>query len=238
VQQESAPHVSPPESADNTLDAEGAAPFQAPVALMLAAEDQARADFYALLARLLLAPPDGGLLLALAGADQISAEGEFALEDAWLKLTQAASVLDAGAVADEFDQLFIATGTPLLNPYGSFYIAGHLNDFPLAGLRQDLARLKLARARGVGESEDHLGALCETMRVLVQGGAGLNRQPLLAQKQFFEAHLRPWYARCIADIVAAPPANFYRLVGGVADAFLSIEAQAFAVLDAADPIAA
>jgi TorA maturation chaperone TorD len=214
------------------------APATVAVSLPLADEDQARADFYALFARLLLAPPDAALLAALGQAEPISAIGEFALEDAWLALTQAASVLDAGAVADEFSALFEGIGNPLLNPNGSYYITGHLNDVPLANLRQDLARLKLARAPGVGDFEDHLGALCETMRVLVAGAPGFGRRPLAVQKQFFEAHLRPWYASCLADIAAAEPANFYRVVARVVDAFLSIEAQAFAVLDAFDPIAA
>jgi len=210
----------------------------ASVNLPLGGEDQARADFYALLARLLLVPPDGGLLAALAESEPVSAAGEFALEDAWLKLTQAASVVDAGAASDEFTLLFLSTGNPLLNPFGSFYLTGHLNDVPLVQLRHDLARLRLARAPGAGESEDHLGALCETMRVLIQGVPGIGRQPLLAQKQFFEAHIRPWYAACLADIAHAEGANFYRVVAAVADAFLSIEAQAFSVLDADDLIAA
>jgi len=210
----------------------------ASVNLPLGGEDQARADFYALLARLLLAPPDGGLLAALAESEPVSAAGEFALEDAWLKLTQAASVVDAGAASDEFALLFLSTGNPLLNPFGSFYLTGHLNDVPLVQLRHDLTRLRLARAPGAGESEDHLGALCETMRVLIQGAAGIGRQPLLAQKQFFEAHIRPWYAACLADIAHAEGANFYRVVAAVADAFLSIEAQAFSVLDTDDLIAA
>jgi TorA maturation chaperone TorD len=201
----------------------------------LADEDQARADFYALFARLLLAPPDDALLAALGAAEPVAAAGEFALEDAWLKLTQAAAVVDASAAADEFAAMFISTGTPPLNPYGSFYITGHLNDAPLADLRQDLARLRLARAPGVGEFEDHLGTLCETMRVLIQGGPGMAPRGLAVQKAFFEAHIRPWYAACLADIANSPDANFYRIVAGVVDAFLSIEAQAFAVLDTADP---
>jgi TorA maturation chaperone TorD len=208
------------------------------VAPPLGGEDQARADFYALFAHLLLAPPNDALLAALAAAEPIAAAGEFALEDAWLKLAQAASVVDAGLVADEFAAMFISTGTPPLNPYGSFYLTGHLNDVPLADLRHDLARLRLARAPGVGESEDHLGALCETMRVLIQGGPGMPARGLAVQKTFFEAHIRPWYAACLADIMASPDANFYRIVAGVVDAFLSIEAQAFAVLDATDPLAA
>lgn len=208
------------------------APFQT-IAIPLSDEDQARADFYALIARLLLAPPDGRLLAALAKAEPIVADGfdeaGRTLQDAWLKLTQAASVTDADAVAEEFDALFISTGNPLLNPYGSFYLSGHLNDFPLAALRQDLARLRIARARGVGEFEDHLGSLCETMRVLITGAPGIARQPLSEQKQLFLAHVQPWYEACLADIAGAGPANFYRVVAAFAGAFLAVEAHAFAV---------
>jgi len=210
----------------------------APVTLALADEDQARADFYALFARLWLAPPDASLLAALGQAEPISASGEFTLEDAWRALTQASSVMDAGAVRAEFSALFESIGNPLINPNGSVYITGHLNDVPLAELRQDLMRLGLARAPGVGEFEDHLGVLCETMRVLIAGSKGIPRRPLAVQKTFFETHIRPWYAACLADIDKAEPANFYRVVARVTDAFLSIEAQAFAVLDTQDPIAA
>jgi TorA maturation chaperone TorD len=217
------------------------------IALPLSDEDQARADFYALIARLMLAPPNAGLLAALAAAEPIRADGLAeagrALEDAWLKLTQAASVMDADAVAGEFSALFISTGNPLLNPNGSFYLAGHLNDVPLADLRQDLARLRIARARGVGEFEDHLGALCETMRVLIGGAPGIARQPLDEQKQLFAAHIQPWYAACLADIASAEAANFYRVVAAFAGAFLGVEALAFSMWEAGNdqaepPIAA
>lgn len=213
------------------------------VALPLSDEDQARADFYALIASLLLAPPGAALLAALAGADPIVADGldeeGRALQEAWLKLTQAASVVDAGAVAEEFTTLFISTGNPLLNPYGSFYATGHLNDVPLAELRQDLARMRLARVRGVGEFEDHLGCLCETMRVLIAGAPGIARRPLADQKHFFGAHLQPWYAACLRDIAGAEAANFYRVVGAFAGAFLAVESHAFAVWEPADaPLAA
>jgi TorA maturation chaperone TorD len=76
------------------------------------------------------------------------------------------------------------------------------------------------------------------MRVLIQGGPGMPPRGLAVQKAFFEAHIRPWYAACLADIAGSVDANFYRVVAGVVDAFLSIEAQAFAVLDVTDPIAA
>jgi TorA maturation chaperone TorD len=209
------------------------APVTAPLPLL--AEDQARADLYALLARLLLAPPDAALLAALASADPIlGTHDERPLEDAWEKLVLACSVLDPAAVQDEYAELFISTGTPRLNPYGSLYLSGYMNDHPLADLRRDLARLGLARAAGVGEFEDHLGALCETMRVLVAGAPGIARQPLARQKAFFDTHIQPWFGACLAHIAAADGANFYRLVAAFAGAFLAIEAEAFAVGDGMD----
>jgi TorA maturation chaperone TorD len=205
----------------------------------LSDEDQARADFYALIAGLLLAPPNAGLLAALAAAEPVHANGLAeagrALEDAWLKLSQAASVIDAGTVAEEFAALYISTGNPLLNPNASYYLMGHLNDVPLVALRQDLFRLGIARARGVGEFEDHLGALCETMRVLIAGAPGIRRQPLEEQQHLFNAHIQPWYAACLADIAGAEPANFYRVVAAFAGAFLAVEALAFAMWQPAEP---
>jgi TorA maturation chaperone TorD len=210
-------------------------PAQVAVPLPLAAEDQARADLYALAARLLLAPPDAALLASLAAADPIlGTSGERPLEDAWEKLVLACGVVDADAVSDEFAELFISTGTPRLNPYGSLYLAGYMNDKPLADLRADLARCGLARVQGVGEFEDHLGALCETMRVLVAGTRGVARQPLSCQRQFFATHIQPWYSACLADIASSEGANFYRLVAAFAAAFLAIEAEAFAVGEGLD----
>jgi TorA maturation chaperone TorD len=210
-----------------------AAPIAAP--LPLSGEDQARADLYALIARLLLAPPGAELLAGLAAADPIlGTRDERPLEDAWEKLVLAAAVMDANAVSDEFAELFISTGTPQVNPYGSLYLAGYMNDKPLADLRADLARLRLGRASQSFEFEDHLGALCETMRVLVAGRPGLARQPVDEQKQFFERHVAPWYARCLAEMAGAEGASFYRLVAGFARAFLAIEAEAFAFEEATD----
>jgi TorA maturation chaperone TorD len=200
--------------------------------LPLQGEEQARADLYALLARLLYRAPDDTLLAALAAADPIcAAQGDHALETAWERLVMGAGVVEAEVAADEFDALFVSTGNPKINPYGSFYLSGAMYDKPLAALRADLGRLRLARARGAGESEDHLAALCDTMRVLIGGAPAIPRRPLAVQKQFFETHLGTWYAACLADIAGAPEANFYRLVAAFAGAFLAIEAEAFAAWD-------
>jgi len=198
--------------------------------LPLAGEDQARADLYALLARLLLAAPDAGLLDALAGADPIVSVGvDAALEQAWEALSLASGVMDPDAVSEEFDALFISIGSPPVNPYGSRYLSGFMNDTPLAELRGALNRFGIRRIHGVGEFEDHLGALCETMRVLITGAPGIARQPVERQQAFFDAHIAPWYARCLDDIAGAEGSNYYRLVASLAGAFLDIEAQAFAV---------
>ncbi|MFC0250446.1 TorD/DmsD family molecular chaperone [Massilia consociata] len=212
------------------------APAFTAIPLPLSGEDQARADLYALLSRLLLAAPDAVLLDALAGADPIVATGgDLALEQAWEQLTLASGVMDPQAVADEFEALFISIGTPPVNPYGSRYLSGYMNDTPLAELRADLARFGIKRVRGVGEFEDHLGALCEIMRVLIAGAPAplaIARQPVERQRAFFEAHIAPWYARCVADIASADGANYYRLVARLAGTFLAIEAEAFVMGEA------
>jgi TorA maturation chaperone TorD len=232
---QSASTSSPPSTAHGAVRAGAPVAAPLPLPLPLSPEDQARSDLYALAARLLLAPPDAALLAGLAAADPILAEGgDHVLSDAWEKLVLAASVMDADAVAEEFDLLFISSGTPAINPYGSLYLSGFMHDTPLAELRADLAVFGIGRVRGAGESEDHLGVLCETMRVLIAGGPGIPRQPLARQKAFFEARIAPWYARCLNDIKNAGGANFYRLIAAFVAALLAIEAEAFAVEDGFD----
>ena len=234
--QSASPDLSSPPAPDA---ARAVPPPGVSVALPLSAEDQARADLYALAARLLLAPPDAALLAGLAHADPIKAGGgDHQLADAWEKLGLASSVMDADAVAEEFDTLFVSSGTPAVNPYGSLYLSGFMHDTPLAELRADLNAFGIGRVRGVAESEDHLGALCETMRVLIAGGSAgglaIRRQPLGRQKAFFEARIAPWYGRCLDDMAKAEGANFYRLVAAFVAALLTIEAEAFAVEDGFD----
>lgn len=202
--------------------------------LPLPQEEQARADLYALIACLLLAPPDTALLQDLAGAGPLSEEGEPGpdqpLHSAWKKLAAAAErSITSGVLQDEYDALFVGVGTPQINPYASLYIAGFMMEKPLMILRDDLARLGLARAASSGELEDHLGALCETMRLIITGEAGNGRQPLGRQKAFFNRHIASWYDRCLNDIRKSTDACFYRAVADFIGAFFSIEQQAFEI---------
>jgi TorA maturation chaperone TorD len=190
-------------------------------------EEQARADFYALCSRLLLHAPDADFLHALANADALDAEGDSPLGDAWENLVLAAAIIDADAAREEFDALFISIGTPQVNPYASVYLSGFMHEKPLARLRDDLAELGLGRTAGRGETEDHLAALCEAMRIMIASPDLALRRPLARQKAFFERHLAPWHARCLDDIRNASGANFYQRVADVIEAFLGIEAEAF-----------
>jgi TorA maturation chaperone TorD len=142
--------------------------------------------------------------------------------------------MDADAVAEEFDGPLHQHRHPLSTRTARSTCPGHLNDVPLAELRQDLARLGIARVRGVGEFEDHLGALCETMRVLIAGGPGIARQPLDEQKQLFRRPHRALVRALPGRHRGAEGANFYRVVAAFAGAFLAIEALAFRMWQPAD----
>jgi TorA maturation chaperone TorD len=72
---------------------------------MIPPEEAARANFYALLARLFYAPPDAALLKAIS-ADRL--EGDLA--GPWEELASAAASADPDAVREEYETAFIGTG--------------------------------------------------------------------------------------------------------------------------------
>lgn len=188
-------------------------------------EDRARADHYALLARLFYAPADAALLGAIVQSARSLGAGDGAFPQAWAALGEAAGRLDAAAVGDEYTALFVSVSKPVVIANASWYLTGFLQEEPLAELRDDLAELGLGRRGGVAETEDHIAALAEVMRHLVLTGpddAGLARQ-----QHFFHRHLAPWYGRFVDAVVAAPGADFYARAGSLLQAFFDIERQAF-----------
>ena len=132
----------------------------------VAPEDQARGNFYGLLARLFYAPPDEGILKALAIADEIDAEEE-TLALRWRELIAAAAVTEAEAVRWEYDAAFVGAGKAPVTLYAAGYSLRYTNETPLAALRADLKALGLARRQAAGEPEDHIAALCDVMRHLI-----------------------------------------------------------------------
>ncbi len=200
-------------------------PREAPVPL--AEEDEARANFYALLARLFGAPPDSALLAALAQADGLPSEGSSGeLAAAWKSLARAAASTDAEREREAYDRLFIGIGRPEVMLMGSWYLAGFMMEKPLASLRDDLAALGLSRMAGVCEPEDHFAALAEVMRHLV-----LECAPDCAQRQqrFFTRHIAPWYGKLADALERARQPGLYRAAGRFARAFLDIEMTSFRI---------
>lgn len=184
----------------------------------VSAEDQARADVYALLGALLAAPPQAPTLALLRELDAGDAEdGE--LMAAWALLRQSAERAEPQALAEEYHDLFIGVGRGELMPYGSWYLAGFLMERPLAELRVDLARLGFERKQEVHEPEDHVAALCETMSLVIADDA----IPFEQKREFFRKHLEPWVGRFFADLQGAQTARFYRAVGLLGERFMQVE---------------
>jgi len=201
----------------------------------LAPEDAARADFYALLARLFAAPPDAALLAAIATAPSLRADAQRE-DDAgpdicvgWDALRAASAAGDPDEIRQEYDDLFIGVGKSLVNLHGSHWTAGFMMDRPLAELRTTLQSLGLARREGVVMVEDHLSALCETMRLLVAGDATLAAQPIATQKAFFEAQIAPWIADCCDAIMQSPIAKYYAAVAQFTLGFMALERDSIAM---------
>jgi TorA maturation chaperone TorD len=201
----------------------------------LAPEDAARADFYALLARLFAAPPDAALLAAIAAAPPLHADAQRE-DDAgpdvcagWDALRAASAEGDPDDIRQEYDDLFIGVGKSLVNLHGSHRMAGFMMDRPLAELRTTLHGLGLARREGVAMVEDHLSALCETMRLLVAGDPTLGARPIEAQKAFFDAQIAPWIADCCDAIMQSPIAKYYAAVAQFTLGFMALERDSIAM---------
>jgi len=182
--------------------------------------DAARAQEYALLAALLLRAPDAGLLTKLS---KLRADAS-PLGLAHAALAESAAKTTAERVEREFFDLFIGLGRGELLPYGSYYLTGFLHERPLARLREDLARIGIARAEGVVEPEDHAGILCEIM-----SGLASNRLPAPpnSDQLIFDKHMAPWIGRFFADLENAETADFYKGVGALGRVFMNIETEAF-----------
>ncbi len=182
--------------------------------------DVARAQEYALLALLLMRAPDAALLSKLSAlrAD-VSPLGL-----AHAALAEAAEATRVEKVEREYFDLFIGLGRGELMPYGSYYLTGFLHERPLARLREDLARLGIARAEGMVEPEDHAGILCEIM-----SGLASRRLPAPpgSDRLIFEKHMAPWIGRFFADLENAAAADFYKRLGTLGRVYMDIEAEAF-----------
>ena len=191
-------------------------------------EDQARAEVYALLSNLFYRPPSKELLQAIATSNSMCNDGtDSGYCRAWRALQQAAASADAEAVIEEFDAAFISTGRPPVMLYGSFYLAGFLNEKPLAYLRDELVQMGLTRRGNSHESEDHISALCDVMCFLIVGDHDTPPAALDAQRDFFLRHVKTWYAQLCDAVSGASEIHFYKHVAQFARVFFDLENESF-----------
>ncbi|MGL4233262.1 MAG: TorD/DmsD family molecular chaperone [Casimicrobium sp.] len=206
----------------------------------VAAEDHARANLYALIARLFAAPPDTALIKAIASSPPLATDDDgAALPQAWSKLISASSVIDEDAARDEYEALFGGVGKALVNLHGSHHLAGFMMEKPLSDVRDALKTLGIARLETQTVVEDHISALCETMRLLIVGsgdaasqqkqGSTLAPQSVQTQREFFEAHIAPWVEKMCVEIAKQTLANYYAVVGQLTSAFIQVEREGFSI---------
>jgi TorA maturation chaperone TorD len=178
----------------------------------------ARTDSYTLLATLLNHAPSYDLLCQLQRMawDASMPEGLIA---AWIDLRKAARACAVTDIEREYQSIFVGLGQGEVVPYASWYREGLLMALPLARLRQDLAKVGLARRPQVHEAEDHAGLLCETMALL--GSRRTISLPTYAR--FFDNHVASWMVDFFSDVQKAPSARFYRAAAGLGLSLLQAE---------------
>lgn len=194
-------------------------------------EDQARAQLYGLVAALFRASPDEHLLSALVHAEGFQGEDEERTElgrtlaEAWRQMASACRSAFPVLLAHEHTALFAAPGRAEVTPYLLHYGMRYESETPLVDLRAQLAQWGIARRDGVFEPEDHIAALCETMRFAI----AVQQRTLDEQRAFFERFLyRGGIAFCDA-VSASAKAHFYKTVAAFTRAFLVVEREAFSI---------
>ncbi len=190
-------------------------------------EDLARADLYAVLARLYYAPPDAQLLAALANAqedDAAAAHGP--LGEAWAAVREACRSAFPVMLENEHTALFVGTGKAAVTPYLSNYVLRHQSDTPLAELRETLRALGIKRREGIGEYEDHVAGAMETMRYLI----AVQHRSLEEQRDFFERFVYDAAVAFCTAVSASEQAIFYKHVARLTRVFLDIEKNAFSMV--------
>jgi len=137
--------------------------------------------------------------------------------------------MDAEAAGQEYTDLFVGVGKCEVNLHASHWLAGFMMEKPLVDLRRDLATLKIVRKDAATLLEDHLSALCETMRMLVAGDGERPPAPVEQQRNFLNKRLLSWVFDCCAAIQKSSLANYYGRVAELTSQFLALERDSLAI---------
>ena len=193
------------------------------------AEDRARANFYAVIAALFADAPRPGLLRTIAAAERLPDAEAGTLPRAWNRMIDACAAMDPDAAQQEYWDLFVGTGKCEVNLHASHWRAGFMMEKPLVELREDLLRLGVARRPDSAMVEDHVSALCETKRLLIEGTGSRRPVAPAEQRAFFERHLASWIGDLCTALRQSPLANLYRPVGEFTELFMAVERDSLAI---------
>jgi TorA maturation chaperone TorD len=197
---------------------------------VLAPEDQARADLYALQARLYAAAPDATLLANLGAAPPLdAASADSALAASWRSLIEASAAGNADAIAEEYQALFVGVGQSEVSLHGSAYVGATAGGSMLVQVRASLAQLNLARRVESTMYEDHLAAVFETMRLLIGGDGNPEAFAFDVQREFFVHNIEPWADRCCSAICNKDIAIYYSRAAQFTKDFLAVERDSLAI---------
>jgi len=183
-------------------------------------EDQARAHCYAVIGRLMYGAADARLLCYIA--EQPATDNAARLTVAWKALQSVCREADVDQVRLEYDDLFVGVGKAPVTLYTSAYAAPQAPDRHLLALRNTLDGFGLARRVEAGETEDHIAAVCDVMRWLIENARGLE-----SERQFFHDFVAPAMEHLGGAVVDSPQARFYRAVADYMLAFCEVERTGF-----------
>jgi TorA maturation chaperone TorD len=186
-------------------------------------QDEARAAFYGLVARLFYDPPDSAVLAQIVDANAF--EGESAVARAWSELVAASRSAFPVLLEQEHTDLFVGTGKAEVTPYLTHYTIKYATENPLVELRQRLARWGLGRRDSAHEPEDHIAGIFETMRFAI----AVQQRSFEEQKEFFDAFVYRGTIGFCAAVNASQKSVFYRPVATFTQAFVELEKSAFEI---------
>jgi TorA maturation chaperone TorD len=197
-----------------------------PVVPAIPDEERARAHLYALLGRLFHGAADEALLAEIRGGVVVPSPGqEDDVSNDWNALVSAATA-SAESIREEHEALFGGVGKARVTPYTSAYLTDTAPDKHLVALRQTLEAFGMMRRNMVFEIEDHVSAMCDVMRLLIERDA-----PLGEQAAFFGRFVWRGVIPFCEAIERVEPVGFYHHVARLMRAFLIVEQAAFEMAD-------
>jgi TorA maturation chaperone TorD len=199
-------------------------------------EEQSRAGCYKLLSRLFYGAPDAALLAGIEQSANPAMDNATATAPAlahvdgaanpcartFSELQAIARIADVDALRQTYDDLFIGAGKAPITTYTAGYAAPHAPDRHLLELREWIAAWGLRRRDGVFETEDHVSAICDVMRWLIEHDCAIE-----AQRDFFDRFVYAGTDAFCTAIHSASSRPFYYALASLAQAFLAVEKEAF-----------